>query len=70
MRAEHGKRATGALKAIRRKFNQVYTRSLKQSLPWRYRVVHVVPLAVGVNPVFTARNWDWDDVKDGNLWLP
>jgi hypothetical protein len=63
-----GKRVTGLFKAIRRKNNPVYTRSLKQSLPWRYRVVHVVLLAVGA-PVFTARSWDWDDVKDGNLWL-
>jgi len=65
-----GRHLKGILKARRRRKNPVLAHGFSQSLPWRIRHVHVVPLAVGVNPVFTARDWDWDDVKDGNLWLP
>ncbi len=59
----------GAFKALRRILYPVTTRRFRQRLPWRLRHLHVVPLAQG-RPTFTDRDWEWDDVKDGNLWLP
>ncbi len=60
---------TGWYKASRRRANPVLARTFSQSVPWRIRNVHVIPLPHGA-PVFTARNWVWNDIRDGNLWLP
>lgn len=71
MLAKHaGKRVrTGICKGLRRKLFPVYRRAMLQSLTWRLRSAHVVPPPIGA-PVFTANNWAWNEVKDGNLWLP
>lgn len=65
-----GRYQRGIFKAARRVLYPVYyTRKYRQRLPWCLRHVHVVPPGVGA-PVFTDKNWTWDEVKDGNLWLP